>query len=154
MVELVNIAQEPEVQPQVPEKKEEPKVNMEFSTPIQDVMGAEFDEVMPEKNVRPGLESYMKRPDPIKDSEPIEKPTVPKETKSKNPFGLTDEQLQALIAGVSAVVAFSDPVQTKVVQFLPQAFAEGKTTPMGYLVMILLAGVIYMLIKKFAVTSR
>jgi hypothetical protein len=147
MVELVSISpQEPP--PEVTEKKEDDKVNMEFSTPIQDVMGAEFDEVMPEKAERPGVENYMRRPEINKESAP--KPKEEVVTKKTNPMGLTDDQYQAVIAGVAAVVAFSEPVHGKVMQMLPQAFIDGKTTPMGYIVMIALAAVIYILIKRFS----
>ena len=40
--------------------------------------------------------------------------------KSANPGNLTDEQMQALFAGLCAVIAFSGPVQDKLSTFIPQ----------------------------------
>jgi hypothetical protein len=44
---------------------------------------------------------------------------------SKNPFGLTDEQYHAALAGIAAVIAFSKPVQGKLESMVPKFVGEG-----------------------------
>lgn len=43
----------------------------------------------------------------------------PQQKKSQNPFNLTDEQFNALLAGVVAVVVFSTAVQTRLSTLVP-----------------------------------
>jgi hypothetical protein len=149
MVELVGINREEPADipaPPVPDprmvnkKNEESKVDMEFSTPLQDVMGAEFDDEIIQDQA-PQRESYMRRPEVAKEAVKVEPVVV----SSKNPFGLTDDQMQAGVAGIAAVVAFSPQVQEKVQQFLPQVSG----TPMGSVLMVLVAAIIFMIIKRF-----
>ncbi len=151
MVELVGINREEPADipaPPVPDprmvnkKNEESRVDMEFSTPLQDVMGAEFDDEIIQEPA-PQRESYMRRPEVNKDAKPVEK--VAEVSSSKNPFGLTDDQMQAGIAGISSVIAFSPQVQDKVQQFLPQVSG----TPMGSALMVLVAAIIFMILKRF-----
>jgi hypothetical protein len=152
MVELVGINHDESSAPPAPpvpdprmvnKKNEESKVDMEFSTPLQDVMGAEFDDEIIQDQA-PQRESYMRRPEVAKEAKPVEK-VATADVSSKNPFGLTDDQMQAGVAGIAAVVAFSPQVQEKVQQFLPQVSG----TPMGSVLMVLVAAIIFMIIKRF-----
>jgi len=69
---------------------------------------------------------------------------------SKNPFGLTDEQFAAAIAGVAAVLAFSRPVQGKLSTMVPKFLGEsGETTTTGLIATALVAAIIFYFIKKF-----
>lgn len=152
MVELVGISQDESSAPPAPPvpdprmmkiKNEESKVDMDFSTPLQDVLGAEFDdEIVQDQS--PQRESYMRRPEVAKEAKPAEK-VASAPVSGKNPFGLTDDQMQAGVAGVAAVIAFSPQVQDKVQQFLPQVAG----TPMGSALMVLVAAIIFMVIKRF-----
>ena len=154
MVELVGINNNHEESasppgPPVPDprmmnkKNEESKVDMDFSTPLQDVMGAEFDDEIIQDHA-PQRESYMRRPEVAKEAKPVDKVETAA-VSGKNPFGLTDDQMQAGVAGISAVIAFSPQVQDKVQQFLPQVSG----TPMGSALMVLVAAIIFMVIKRF-----
>lgn len=116
---------------------------MEFSTAIQDVMGsAEFE---PEEMTMPVDERLVQRV--RKESYRPEK-EIPQSvaTSTKNPFGLTDDQLQAALAGLAAVIAFSKPVQDKIAEVLPQVVGQGM---MSQAFMLALTAVIFMLAKKF-----
>lgn len=133
----------PVPEPRLSEKNNDRNVDMEFSTAIQDVMGtADFE---PEEMTMPVDERLVQRV--RKESYRPEK-EIPESvaTASKNPFGLTDDQLQAAIAGVAAVIAFSKPVQDKISEVLPQVIGQGM---MSQAFMLALTAVIYMLAKKF-----
>jgi hypothetical protein len=69
---------------------------------------------------------------------------------SKNPFGLTDEQFQALLAGVASVIAFSKPVQGKLSTMVPKFLGEsGEVSTTGLAVTALLAAIIFYFAKQF-----
>lgn len=151
MVELVSISDPAprggEMAPPTPEprmienKNTPPEVEMEFSTPLQEVMGADLPD------------------EPIMDPMTVQKPpTIPgsgkKEQlvaapKSKNPLGLTDDQFHAGLAGLAAVIAYSKPVQDKVAEMIPQVAGGGLT---GTAFMLLLTAVVYMIIRRFLVS--
>jgi hypothetical protein len=68
----------------------------------------------------------------------------------KNPFGLTDEQFQAAMAGVVAVVAFSKPVQTRLTTMVPKFLTEtGDMSVTGMAVTALVAALIYYFAKQY-----
>ena len=69
--------------------------------------------------------------------------------KKANPLNLTDEQFQALVAGVCAMIAFSKPVQEKLMSFFPQFVSEGGMTMAGLVVSGLIVSIIYYIIDKF-----
>ena len=67
-------------------------------------------------------------------------------------LNLTDEQMEALLAGVAAVLAFSTMVQGKLSTTVPQFLAEsGERSNIGLLVTALLAAAIYYFAKKFVI---
>lgn len=66
-------------------------------------------------------------------------------TQSKNPFGLTDEQMDALLAGAVAVLSTSKVVQDKLSSMFPQL--SGESTSM--LVTALVAAIIFYFGKRF-----
>lgn len=69
---------------------------------------------------------------------------------SKNPFGLTDEQFQAVLAGVAAIVAFSKPVQSRLRTMVPKFVGEsGDVSLTGLVVTALVAAVVFYFAKKF-----
>lgn len=63
---------------------------------------------------------------------------------SKNPFNLTDDQMQALIVAVCAAIAFSDPVQAKLGSTIPQFLVEsGNRSMIGLLISGLVAAILF-----------
>jgi len=70
-------------------------------------------------------------------------------TSSKNPFGLTDEQYAAVIAGVAAMVAFSKPVQERLSTSVPKFLVDGDITLTGMLASALVAAIVFYFAKQF-----
>lgn len=69
---------------------------------------------------------------------------------SKNPFGLTDEQYYAALAGVAAVIAFSKPVQTKLSTMVPKFMSEqGGLSLTGMAVSALVAAIVFYFARQF-----
>lgn len=71
-------------------------------------------------------------------------------SKSKNPFGLTDDQYQAALAGIAAVIAFSKPVQGKLSTMVPKFLSEsGDMSVTGMVVTALVAAIVFYLARKY-----
>lgn len=69
---------------------------------------------------------------------------------SKNPFGLTDEQYYAALAGVAAVIAYSKPVQGKLSTMVPKFLGEnGEMSMTGMAVTALIAAIIFYFARQF-----
>lgn len=69
-----------------------------------------------------------------------------------NPLNLNDDQLQAAIAGVAAVAAFSKIVQSKLGELMPTAFEmDGCLSTTGMALTAFIAAVIFYLLKNFVV---
>jgi hypothetical protein len=87
---------------------------------------------------------------------PQQAPMVERAAKSKksssNPFGLTDDQFQAGIAGIAAVIAFSKPVQSRLRTMVPKFVGEsGEVSLTGMVVTALIAAILYYFAKKYVV---
>ena len=68
---------------------------------------------------------------------------------TKNPMNLTDEQMEALIVGAVAVIAFSKPVQDKLSQMVPQFVGEnGSRSAAGVAVSGAVAAVVFYFGRK------
>lgn len=114
----------------------------DFSTPIEEVMqgpgGMIQDEVM-----GPPLPTQGNKKTPRGNSEKSSKG-------SKNPFGLTDEQFTAAIAGLAAVIAFSKPVQGKLGTMVPKFTGDsGDLSLTGMVVSALVAAIVFYFAKQF-----
>ena len=73
---------------------------------------------------------------------------APPPVKKPNPFNLTDEQMEALLVGLVAVLAFSKPVQEKLASLIPQVASE----PQGMTSLVvtgLVAALIFYFGKRF-----
>jgi len=124
-----------------------PQIEMDFSTSIADIVpSAEFDSAPtmggpyknPQNNRVAGLSLDNASAGPAPSS-------------SKNPFGLTDEQLNAAIAGIAAVAAFSKPVQNKLADLIPKFMSDaGDLSATGMLATAFIAAVIFFIVHKFA----
>jgi hypothetical protein len=69
---------------------------------------------------------------------------------SKNPFGLTDEQWYAALAGVAAVIAYSKPVQGKLSTMVPKFLGEnGEMSMTGMAVTALIAAIVFYFARQF-----
>ncbi len=131
--------------PPPPQKEEEKKVEeqqmMEFSSSVSDLMG--------------GPAPIM--PLPQQDGSAYTNPTNGRVTglsmggdahqsqkKSQNPFNLTDEQFNALLAGVIAVVVFSNAVQGRLSTLVPNFGGVN-----GSIASVLVAAVAYYFAFRF-----
>ena len=123
---------------------------MDFSTPISDVMpSASFDV----DDSAPGGVNSAAYTSPTTNRVTAVSPgmigSAPSK-KSGNPLGLTDDQFQAAVAGLAAVLAFSKPVQDKLADMVPKFLSEaGDMTPTGMAVSALLAAVLFYFALKF-----
>ncbi len=101
------------------------------STPIADIMGP--------------ADMMMDQAPQMMMQQPMQQPVVSQKAQasSKNPMNLTDEQYQALIAGVCAIVAFSNPVQEKLLSAVPQFMSEGGRSTSGLIATGLIAAIIF-----------
>jgi hypothetical protein len=90
-----------------PENKVDNKQMAEFSSPIEEVMAG------------PGqmLQDEVMGPPQAVQSKRVSRKS--EKSSSQHPFGLTDEQYTAAIAGLVAVAVFSKPVQDKLQELIP-----------------------------------
>ena len=122
-----------------PDEKNVEEEKMEFSSSIQDVMSAPID-MAPQQSNNDDI-------------------FVPQKTRqaaaSPYPMNLTKAQFEALIAGVSAALAVSSPVQDKLADIIPSFFNEmGKMSTTGYAVTVLFAAMIFYFSKQFMMGRR
>ena len=74
-----------------------------------------------------------------------------KAKKGTAPFGLTDDQFTALLAGVAAIVAFSKPVQGKLIIMVPKFIGEnGDVSLMGIALTGLISAIIFYFAKNYS----
>lgn len=138
-----------------PEKNISKQKGMD-STPIGDVISAGGDGELigsPLGGVDPRFvmaqqPMYMQQP------QMMVQPQQQQFVKNKNPMNLTDEQVEALFAGVAAIIAFSNPVQTKLSSFIPQFLAEsGERSNIGILISALVVAAIFYFGRRFVIPN-
>jgi hypothetical protein len=125
-----------------------PQIEMDFSTPIADIVpSAELDNYGP---------SSMGGPYKNPQNQKVVALSLDNATGGgdkaapKNPFGLTDEQLNAVIAGLAATVAFSKPVQNKLADLIPKFMSDaGDLSATGMLATAFFAAVVFYVVTKF-----
>ena len=130
--------------PELPaEEIKPPQIQMDFSTPISEVVpsadfapsGGEGSYINPTNDRVAGLS--------LVDTAPAKSP------KTKNPFGLTDDQLYAALAGIAAVVGFSKPVQSKLSSFIPKfQLNSGDLSLTGMIASALVVAAVYFMLKR------
>lgn len=124
-----------------PEKNLDQSQMAEFSSAIDEVMpgpgqmlqnevqGSPYDQAPPQKKAKTGTSGGAA---------------------SKNPFGLTDEQYYAALAGIAAVIAFSKPVQSKLSTTIPKFMSEqGGLSLTGMAVSALVAAIVFYFARQF-----
>jgi hypothetical protein len=124
-----------------------PQIEMDFSTSIADIVpSADFDSAPtmggPYKNPQNNRVAALSLDNAS---------AGPAPPSSKNPFGLTDDQLNAALAGIAAVAAFSKPVQNKLADLIPKFMSDaGDLSATGMLATAFIAAVIFFIVHKFA----
>ena len=112
----------------------------DFSTPIEDVMQGPGGMIQDE---------VMGPPMPTQGNKKTSRKSESKGA-SKNPFGMTDEQFTAAIAGLSAVIAFSKPVQGKLDSMIPKFTGDsGDLSLTGMAVSAIVAAIVFYFVKQF-----
>jgi len=125
-----------------PEKKIDESQMADFSTPIEELMQNEV-------QGSPYAAQQPQAPSAARTHAPSEKK---KAAASGNPFGLTDEQFQAALAGVASVIAFSKPVQSRLRTMVPKFVGEsGDVSLTGLAVTALVAALVFYIIKKYVI---
>lgn len=123
-----------------PEKNVDTSQMADFSTPIEEVMAG------PNQMIQ----NEIMGPPTMAGPSASRKQAKTETSSGKNPFGLSDEQFQAVIAGVAAVVAFSKPVQSRLRTMVPKFVNDsGDTSLTGLLVTALIAAIVFYFAKKF-----
>ena len=128
--------------PPEPEKNIEGSQMAEFATSIDEIMPGPGQMMQDEVMGPPSLPVMGNKKTSRKDE---------KKGDSKNPFGLTDEQFFAALAGVSAVIAFSKPVQGRLSTMVPKFMAEGTSdlSMTGVLASAIVAAIIFYFARQF-----
>lgn len=136
-----------------PEKNKSISKEMD-STPISDIMPGE-DMLGPAGGGPDPRFMMAQQPSFVQQQYPIPQgyQQQPKQTvASKNPMNLTDEQMEALLAGVVALLAFSGFAQDKLSTMIPKFLDEaGKRSTIGTILTALLAAVIFYFGRRFVI---
>lgn len=129
------------------------------STPLSDLMMPGDDYIGPAggsadpRYMMAPQPSYVQQqmPTPPGYAATAQKPAKPA-TSSKNPMNLTDEQMEALLAGAAALLAFSGFAQDKLSTLVPKFLDEaGRRSTMGSLATALLVAIIFYFGRKFVI---
>ena len=123
-----------------PEKNVDQSQMADFSSPIEEVMQGPGGMIQDE---------VMGPPMPTQGNKKTSRKSESK-GQSKNPFGLTDEQFTAAIAGLAAVIAFSKPVQGKLGSMVPKFTGDsGDLSLTGMVVSALVTAIVFYFAKQF-----
>jgi hypothetical protein len=130
------------------EKTSDQNNNMDFSTPLSDVMPSAAFDSSPQDAVNSA--TYTS---PTTQRVAAISPGMigtPQTKKTGNPLGLTDEQFQAALAGLAAVIAFSKPLQEKLSDTVPKFMSEaGELSMTGMFVTAAIVALLYFFGLKF-----
>jgi hypothetical protein len=120
------------------------------STAIADIMG------QPEMPLEPPMmESDPRVQQPVVMQQPMmmqpQQPQQQAAPQTKNPFNLTDEQMQAVIVAACTAAAISKPVQEKLANYVPQFLNEqGHRSMVGLAATGAVAAGIFYVLKRYA----
>jgi hypothetical protein len=131
------------------EKNNLSEVEMNLSTPIEEVMDTPMGLMQPQSGIHQPqmIDGRVVSEHPAGPS--TSAPAVQAPTRKTYPFNLNEDQVQALIAGLAGVAAFSKPVQEKLMSTLPQVISpEGGLSTIGLVITALIAAIIFYLIKR------
>ena len=142
-----------------PEEKNMPNINkepnMNAATPLDEVMGLGDFSTAPiaqdPRMVAPQQQAASMQMEQAAQQQPAQSAPA---MQSKNPLNLTDDQMEALIVGAVAVLAFSKPVQEKMAQMIPQFLNDnGGRSNVGIILSGLVAALIYFFGRRFIVRN-
>jgi len=118
------------------------------STPISDLMGGDMATGSPDPRL------MMNNPSMYMQQAVAQSPSAKPPGGKKNPMNLTDDQMEALFAGIVAVIAFSIPVQMKFSTMIPQYLSEsGERTTVGTIASAVLVAALFYFGKRFIMPS-
>jgi hypothetical protein len=141
MVPIENaVVPTPPPPPKVEEKNVDPIHSTQMdSTPIADILGSpDGMMMMPPQMAQPVVAPMGMGP----------RAALPQ--KKKYPMNLTEEQVEALLVGLVAVVATSKPLQERLIGFVPNYLNEnGEKTMSGLLATALVAAILFYLSRRF-----
>ena len=141
MVPIENaVVPTPPPPPKVEEKNVDPIHSTQMdSTPIADILGSpDGMMMMPPQMAQPMVAPMGMGP----------RAALPQ--KKKYPMNLTEEQVEALLVGLVAVVATSKPLQEKLVGLVPNYLNEnGEKSLSGLLATALVAAILFYLSRRF-----
>ena len=127
-----------------PEKKIDESQMADFSTPIEELMQNEASGSPYAPQQQPQAPSASRTH--------VSASEKKASASSSNPFGLTDEQFQAALAGVASVIAFSKPVQSRLRTMVPKFVGEsGDVSLTGLAVTAFIAALVFYIIKKYVI---
>jgi len=142
MVPIENaVVPTPPPPPKVEEKNVDPIHSTQMdSTPIADILGSpDGMRMMPPQPVVAPMGSVAGLG-----------PRAALPQKKKYPFDLSEEQVEALLVGLVAVVATSKPLQERLIGFVPNYLNEnGEKTMSGLLATALVAAILFYLSRRF-----
>lgn len=138
------------VQNNQPEKNVSQNKEMTMdSTAIADIMGQPempLEPPMMESDPRVQQPVVMQQPMVVQQQQPQQAAT-----QTKNPFNLTDEQMQAVVVAACTAAAISKPVQEKLANYVPQFLNEqGHRSMVGLAATGAVAAGIFYVLKKYA----
>tara|TARA_B100000035_G_C20874735_1_gene497846 strand:+ start:265 stop:756 length:492 start_codon:yes stop_codon:yes gene_type:complete len=139
------------VQNNQPEKNVSQNKEMTMdSTAIADIMGQPempLEPPMMESDPRVQQPVVMQQPMVVQQQQPQQQAAV----QTKNPFNLTDEQMQAVVVAACTAAAISKPVQEKLANYVPQFLNEqGHRSMVGLAATGAVAAGIFYVLKKYA----
>ncbi len=138
------------VQNNQPEKNVSQNKEMTMdSTAIADIMGQPempLEPPMMESDPRVQQPVVMQQPMVVQQQQPQQAAA-----QTKNPFNLSDEQMQAVVVAACTAAAISKPVQEKLANFVPQLLNEqGLRSRVGLAATGAVAAAIFYVLKKYA----
>ena len=141
------------VQNNQPEKNVSQNKEMTMdSTPISDIMGhpeMPLEPPMMESDPRVQQPVVMQQPMVMQQQQQQQQPQMAVQT--KNPFNLTDEQMQAVVVAACTAAAISKPVQEKLANYVPQFLNEqGHRSMVGLAATGGVAAAIFYVLKRYA----
>ena len=154
--ESTNLVYQPNVSPG-PEKNIAKPKGMD-STPLSDIMMPGEDYLGPAgggadpRFMMAPQPSYVQQQMPQPQGQGFGQQQQKPAAQSKNPMNLTDEQVEALLAGVVALVVSSSFAQGKLSTMVPKFLDEaGKQTTIGMIITALLAALLFYFGRRFVV---
>ena len=138
------------VQNNQPEKNVSQNKEMTMdSTAIADIMGQPempLEPPMMESDPRVQQPVVMQQPMVVQQQQPQQAAA-----QTKNPFNLTDEQMQAVVVAACTAAAISKPVQEKLANYMPQFLNEqGHRSMVGLAATGGVAAAIFYVLKRYA----